>query len=61
VLQQTECGGIAKTVETACVLWDDAALLEAQHCIDWTLDNICCGTFAGQREQSEDLGSSSVT
>jgi hypothetical protein len=34
VLHQTECGGIAKTVETACVLWDDAAL-----------DDMCRGTF----------------
>jgi hypothetical protein len=45
VLHQTECGGIAKTVETACVLWDDAALFEAQHCIDWALDDMCRGTF----------------
>jgi hypothetical protein len=35
----------SEAVETASLLWENAALYEAQHCLDWALREMQRGTF----------------
>jgi hypothetical protein len=38
VLQEMKFAGATKCVEKCSLLWEPVALLQAEHCFDWALD-----------------------